>query len=79
MPSLLAPGAFICPRVHMPLLYPDYSPVQAIRVLLGSRSGVMSDAITNNEIPTLASVGNELYWPAVNKFDQKMIDLLAHF
>jgi hypothetical protein len=34
----------------------------------------MSDAITNNEITTL--IENELYWPAVNELDQKMIDRL---
>jgi hypothetical protein len=38
----------------------------------------MSDAVTNNEITTLIDKGNELYWPAVNEFDEKMIDLSAY-
>jgi hypothetical protein len=38
----------------------------------------MSDAVTNNEITTLIDKGNELYCPAVNEFDQKIIDLSAY-
>jgi hypothetical protein len=51
---------------------------QPLGYFSGSGSGVISDALTNNEIKTLKDKGNELYWPAVNELDEKIIDLSAY-